>query len=219
MRATAIGWLALLCSGCPQQPGGDGGGDPADKTLTMVVQKDGDGLGSVLSDPEGIDCGTDCETQEREFVIGGNVVLTAEPARNALFAGWACTLPEGEARGGLEDAVVAGLPDDAEGTRITCTATFRQLYTLLVFSVGDGSGRVTGTLLRGDGVTPRIDCASDGTGDCSAGYFADEVDTLTATPDPGSVFDGWQIDCGTGTAPATVTLDEDKNCEASFSPQ
>ncbi len=189
------------------------------KALRVTVVKGGDGLGGVVSDPEGIDCSTDCTDAARDFAIGGNVVLVAEAARDALFGGWACTKNGNPERNTQDASIVAALPNDDEGDEIVCTANFRQLHTLLVvFSAPNGAdlgiGNVTSAALRNDG-TPRIDCSTDGNGDCQAGYFADESDTLTATAAAGSTFCGWRI-CGTGTGPVTVTLDDERNCEAVF---
>jgi hypothetical protein len=218
-----IGRLSIVCAAatcfgaCSPEPS-EGEGEPARK-LTITIEKGGDGLGTVTSQPEGIECATGCDTQSHEFVIGGNVVLTAEPARDALFASWRCEVEGAGVRTGTDVSIAAGTPDDEEGTQITCTPEFRQLHTLLVVfsapqggALGDGS--VVGATLNNEG-TPRVDCASDGTGDAEAGYFADESETLTATAGVGSEFCGWRL-CGTGTAPVTLRMDDNRNCEAVF---
>ena len=59
--------LALLAfAGCDPrctEPSGPIDGGPA-PGATVTVLKSGDGTGSIQSDPEGIDCGTDCLDQE-----------------------------------------------------------------------------------------------------------------------------------------------------------
>lgn len=56
----------------------------------LIVTRDGNGSGTVSSDPSGIACGDDCT----EFYDAGTiVVLAATPASGSTFAGWsgACT--------------------------------------------------------------------------------------------------------------------------------
>ena len=148
------------------------------------------------------------------------MTLSAAPFRDALFENWTCiTTKVGEPAAPVVSAeldVVAF--DEADAANLTdltieCTARFRQLYTLLIIRSGDGTGDVVGSLPAAGGGT-RIDCGEK----CTAGYFAAEQETLTATPAPGSVFAGWSFDCaaaGANTA-AIVVLDEDKDCEARF---
>jgi CSLREA domain-containing protein len=73
------------------------------------------------------------------------------------------------------------------------------LATLSVTPVGPG--RVTGA---------GIDCGED----CSE--TGDGTITLTATPEAGAVFDGWEGDCS-GTGACTVSLDGDRSVTARFS--
>jgi hypothetical protein len=59
-------------------------------TLTLSVNKTGTGTGTVMSNPVGIDCGSDCS---EVYDHGAVVTLTASPATNSVFAGWSgdCT--------------------------------------------------------------------------------------------------------------------------------
>ncbi len=179
------------------------------------VAKAGDGRGTIESDPEGIDCEVDCTAQELVLTVETTIVtLTAEPALDALFENWTClSTKNGEPQPQLvlEDTDIVAFEDsDPVGLEVECTARFRQLHTLLVILVGDGEGRVVGASPAPQG-GQRIDCPPK----CTAGYFAGETDTLTPIPDPGSVFAGWEFDCE-GAADFTVTLDDDKDCEARF---
>jgi hypothetical protein len=60
--------------------------DPAPpSTHTLTVAKDGDGTGTVTSDPAGIDCGEDCT---EEYEEGTLVTLTATPGEDSVFDAW-----------------------------------------------------------------------------------------------------------------------------------
>jgi hypothetical protein len=52
---------------------------------TLTINKAGSGSGTVTSDPEGINCGSDCS----ELYSAGSLVnLTATPNADSIFAGW-----------------------------------------------------------------------------------------------------------------------------------
>jgi hypothetical protein len=167
--------------------------------------------------PDGIDCDQDClDGADETFTEADSTIsLTATAARDALFSNWHC---DGSKDGqpltsvDVEDATLAAVhDDDPQGIELTCTASFRQLRTVLVIFSGTGTGHVTGTAASSDGTGTRIDCPSK----CTAGYFNGDTETLTAVADPGSTFNTWKLDCQ-GTDPATLTLDDDKTCEARF---
>ena len=65
--------------------GGDGGSAQA-ATLQVAVS----GSGAVSSNPEGVNCSTQCT---QSFAVGAQVTLSATPAPGATFVGWsgACT--------------------------------------------------------------------------------------------------------------------------------
>ncbi len=67
--------LALLLLGCSSDS----------NYATVSVERTGAGTGAVSSDPEGIDCGTDCSEPFRKRT---EVTLTATPATGSTFAGW-----------------------------------------------------------------------------------------------------------------------------------
>ncbi len=52
---------------------------------SLLIEKEGTGMGTVTSSLEGIDCGNDC----RETYLGDTIVtLTAAPSESSLFTGW-----------------------------------------------------------------------------------------------------------------------------------
>lgn len=82
--------------------------------------------------------------------------------------------------------------------------SFVAVHTLSVSKSGEGSGTVTSDPVG-------IDCGEG----CSEGYEEGTAVTLTATPDPGSTFDGWSGDC-TGTGVCEVTMDAPHDVTATF---
>jgi hypothetical protein len=57
-----------------------------DPVFTLSLVRSGSGIGTVSSLPSGISCGSDCSEQYR---AGSAVVLTATPAIDSVFVGWA----------------------------------------------------------------------------------------------------------------------------------
>jgi hypothetical protein len=168
-------------------------------------------------------CDVDCDGDEHTFADVDSIVLVVEPDRDALFRGARC-VPADDAVAtvdvaGLDDAGEARLTlstiVDGAGVDWSCTAEFAQVQTLQVLVRGDGSGRVVGALSAAIGADEprRVDCPDD----CVGAYFLGETETLTAIPDEGSVFNGWRF-CAEGTAPATLVMDRDRNCDAVFDP-
>jgi hypothetical protein len=80
------------------------------------------------------------------------------------------------------------------------------VHPLSVTLAGDGSGTVTSD-------PAGIDCGED----CGEGYEAGTPVSLTATPDEGSVFEGWSGDCS-GTGSCDVTMSGARDVTATFSP-
>lgn len=89
---------------------------------------------------------------------------------------------------------------------VTCTFKNNEKYTLTVTKAGVGAGTVTS-------VPGGINCGVD----CIGNFVANDVVTLTATPDGSSEFMGWtgDSDCTDGV----VTMSEDTECTATFVPK
>ncbi len=80
----------------------------------------------------------------------------------------------------------------------------RTLPVLAVTKAGNGSGKVTSS-------PAGIDCGAT----CAANFALGTSVTLTATPAPGSTFNGWSGRCG-GTGTCTVTMDDYTSVTATF---
>ncbi len=160
----------------------------------LSVTLAGNGSGKVTSSPAGIDCGGDCT---KDLAAGTVVTLTAAPSSSSTFTGWA------GACGGTGVCVLT--MDAAKGVTATFTATTTPRYTLLVQKTGSGSGAVSSS-------PGGISCGSD----CSEDYTPVTVVTLSATPAPGSSFDGWAGACS-GTAACALTMGQALQVTASFS--
>jgi len=61
--------------------------------FTLTVDKEGDGNGTVVSDPEGIDCGSDCDSDNADFEEESGVILAATAADGSVFDGWSGDIP------------------------------------------------------------------------------------------------------------------------------
>lgn len=165
-------------------------------TQPLTVQKMGTGAGLITSEPDGIDCGSDCD---EDFAEGTMVTLTASAAAGSTFEGWT---------------------GDCTGNQLTCQVTMDQArtvtaafdgvtYPLDVQLQGQGSGTVTSN-------PGGIDCGAD----CSEPFGPGTGVTLTATPDADSDFGGWGGACaGAGTAlTCDVTMDAAQTVQATFVP-
>lgn len=166
-------------------------------SFPVKVSRDGSGQGTVSSSPDGIECGSVCQTP---FDDGSPVMLAATPAPGSSFTGWdgACT--------GTGSCVI-----ELTGTA-TVKATFESSgssppeHTLVVQKSGPGSGAVTSD-------PPGISC-----GVACQNQFAKGAEViLTATPDPGSAFTGWNGACQGTAVTCQVKMDETRSVWASFS--
>jgi hypothetical protein len=162
----------------------------ANAQFTLTISKSGTGVGTLTSNPAGIDCGVDCsELYEADTVV----ILTATPDTRSVFAGW------------------TGDPDCSDGTvtmdgNKTCIATFNSLQSTLTVNRSDlGTATVASAPLG-------IDCGLD----CSELYNADTVVTLTATPDSGSFLRGWTGCTSSQGGRCIVTTDMDQTVRANF---
>ena len=147
------------------------------------------GIGTVVSSPAGINCGSDCS---EPYSNGTAVTLSATPASGYTFGGWS-----GACVGTGECAVTMTAAKSV-------TATFKAIpkYTLTIYR--SGSGTVASS-------PAGINCGSD----CSEPYLSGTAVALSATPASGYYFSGWSGAC-VGTGECTVTMTVAKSVTATF---
>jgi hypothetical protein len=140
---------------------------------TLTVEKAGEGTGTVISEPSGINCGDTCSA---DFL--GVVTLKAIPDEGFELADWVgCNFVDP-----IENDCRVSM---TEAKTVTATFSDRAPRILTVELGGDGTGTVTSD-------PPGIECGDDLFFDfeCAA-PFVDTSVTLTATPDDGSQVKGW----------------------------
>ncbi|MCL4227524.1 MAG: hypothetical protein KJZ91_23930 [Myxococcales bacterium] len=158
---------------------------------TLTVARNGNGSGTVISTPAGINCGTDCD---QVYSAGTMVTLTATPAADSVFAGWsgACT-------GTTSCAVTINAV-------VAVTATFNlRRHTLTAARTGTGGGVVTSN-------PAGINCGTD----CDEPYDHGTDVTLTATADGTSTFTGWSGSGCSGTGACVVAMTAARTVSAAF---
>lgn len=152
------------------------------------------GNGEVTSSPSGIDCGASCTA---EYNSDTAVTLTAQPGVDSIFTGW--------------DGACWGLEAECDLTvraDQSVTATFvlkTESFAVSVGTDGEGDGTITSD-------PAGIACGDD----CAQEYRAGTVITLTATPDPGSEFDGWRGACMGNVATCEVAVVAATSVTAAF---
>jgi hypothetical protein len=146
-----------------------GGGPPPKPTLT--VKKQGNGAGTLTSEPSGINCGSECSAQ---FEENEKVVLTEEATAGSAFAGWEGCEAEPE-------------PSKCEVTmtaskEVKATFSKEPLPKFKLNVVKSAEDEVTGP----EGLA----CGPSGS-TCSVEIEETTEVTLTANAAPGFVFEEW----------------------------
>jgi len=139
----------------------------------VAVSKAGNGSGSVVSTPAGINCGGACNGT---FAAGTLVLLSAAPGAHSTFAGWSgdCT--------GMGPCLLG------VAAAKSATATFTTILVTVTLA-GTGSGSIKST-------PSGIDCPTA----CAASFLPGTAVVLAASAAAGSAFTGWSGECsGTGT--------------------
>jgi List-Bact-rpt repeat protein len=153
--------------------GSTGGNGPNGKLLKVEIE--GDGSGTIRSEPPGIDCEGDCE---ETFPKGEEVMLTADENDGSIFDGFS---PPCDG----DDSCELTLNEPK-----VVKATFVTAYTLTVTVEGVGAVK-GGTDDDSNRISCRADSEEDGYGDavpqaegnvCDAEFAAGDVVELTAEP-------------------------------------
>jgi hypothetical protein len=158
----------------------------------LIVKADGNGQGTVMSTPAGINCGTDCNEPYNQ---GTSVKLTAAPDSTSTFGGWSgCTVT-----GPLTCTVTM----DASQT-VTATFDVQNVTRTLSVTV-TGSGNVTSA-------PGQINCTDGSAGVCQDTFNDGITVTLTAT---NTVI--WGGDCATELDDTCeLTMNADRSASATF---
>ena len=162
-----------------------------DKRYILTIKTDGDGTGTVTSNPVGISCGGDCT---EPYKPGTVVKLTAKAGAGATFTGWS-----GACKGTGTCSVTM-----SQVQQVTATFKVKPNYKMTVTKDGTGSGTVSSDVAG-------ISCG----GDCDESYMADTVVALKASPATGSAFTGWSGACA-GKAACSIKMTDTKSVNATF---
>jgi Divergent InlB B-repeat domain len=147
----------------------------------------GTASGKVISNPVGIDCGTDCT---HTYTPGQLIILSPLPAANSKFAGW------------TGDADCSDGSVTMNGSK-TCTAKFVP-NTVTITVAKAGKGKVSSS-------NGAIDCGAI----CSTTLAQGSSLSLKAVPDAGYVFSGWNGGCS-GTGNCNITASANMTPVANF---
>ncbi|MBI2974830.1 MAG: hypothetical protein HYY43_04500 [Deltaproteobacteria bacterium] len=155
----------------------------------LIVSKIGDGSGTVLSSPAGINCGTTCLAM---FNSGTHVKLTATPDPHFIFSGWG-----GDCTGTLNSVTIT------MNTYKKCIAKFETTGNKLSINIiGNGSVTINGGTV----------CENS----CITYYPSDSKIALVAAGDAGWQFKNWSGDCYCAKSSCSIILSSNKSCTATF---
>ena len=187
--AVLLAVVSFFVVACTDEP-------TASAPLTVNFLGEGGGALTVTSDTGDTDYRQDFTA---DFPLGKTVSLTAAVDDGSVFTGW-----DGDC-GDPGAAVCEVVMNDAKNVRATFDRVGAATFDLVVTK--NGGGTVTGD-------PAGIICGSD----CRETYAENSIVTLSAEPDAGSEFAGWDGDC-TGTGACRVTMSATRTVTATFTEQ
>ena len=158
-------------------------------TLTVTVAGDG----TVLSNIGFINCPGTCSS---DYAPGTTVTLFTQSSPGSVFTGWT-----GAGCSGTGTCTITLTQHE------TVAATFTPLFALTIINQGAGTGTVSSA-------PSGIVCPTD----CSEHFINGTTVTLSATPNAGSAFTGWNGAGCTGTSTCAVTMSQAETVTATFVP-
>ncbi len=168
----------------------------ANFAVVLSVEKKGSGDGVVLSEPVGLDCGSQCSAP---FDLGAKVALSATPDGDSEFTTWS----------GKCEGLTTSTSVTVEEAK-TCDANFALLPP-------EGEQNLTVIVKGGDGTVTSQPAGLDCTDSCTLAYPENSGVLLTATPAKTSKFTGWTGDCsGSKETIAATVLTHSTVCLANF---
>jgi hypothetical protein len=169
--------------------------------LKTAKTKKNSGDGVITSSDSNINCGDVCSNTYAKDTL---VTLSASPSLGSTFTGWVSSSANCTGTGSCTVRI-----DKAK----TVKAVFVGDYQLKIVNISKhgGSGRVRSS-------PSGIRCVTNSTTSCEASYSHGDQVTLTARPDSGSTFLGWQpaSKCP-GTGSCDVHIDKNYTVKAIFS--
>jgi len=165
-------------------------------TVTVDIQA---GSGIITSDPPRIQCPGVCSAN---FDVGSEISLIAVPDPGFEFDGWA----------------TAAFCPDTQST--TCTFTALPLQTIAVsFATAPDPIRTLTVTRFGQGTVTSAPAGIDCGTSCTADFQTGSNVVLTATADPGWMFDGWGDACEGIDPSCIVRMSFDKTVQPRFIPE
>lgn len=191
------GLLILLsaCGGGGSDGGGGGGGTPPPVGTTAELSVQVSGVGSIKSQPDGINCSA--ATCTAVFTTSTVVTLTATPGAGQSFAGW------GGACGGAEKTCTVTM-DQARSVSAAFAEVVAQIFYNLAVTI-NGSGSVVSQ-------PAGVSC----TANCSADFTAGTVLSLAAAPATNQRFVGWGGACAGSASTCSVTMNQVRAVSVEF---
>jgi Leucine-rich repeat (LRR) protein len=165
-----------------------------DRCSWLSLAKTGTGFGTVTSSPPGISCGAACASP---FAKSSTVTLSASALPGSAFAGWSGAGCSGTAACSVNMTV----------HNLVQAAFTLNGYTLSINRTGSGAGKVSSS-------PTWLDCGST----CSVSLPYGTMLTLIASPEAGSLFNGWSGAGCFGAGACALTITGDVSVSADFIP-